>query len=89
MLAAVIYLSDFRETLEALMAAGSDKEQNSTTTDQNGRSAGIALALTVAALAAVGAGIAIQQFLERRLSKPELARLKFYRYLRERGRLES
>jgi hypothetical protein len=47
------------------------------------------LALALAAIAAVGAGLAIQQILDRRLSGPELARLKFYRYLRERGHLES
>ena len=47
------------------------------------------LALALAALAALGASIAVQQILERRLTKPEKARLKFYRYLRERGHLES
>lgn len=53
------------------------------------RSSGLGLALALAALAAVGAGIAVQQLLDRRLSKPEVQRLKFYRYLREKGRLES
>ena len=53
------------------------------------RSSSLGIALALAALAAVGAGIAIQQILDQRLSKPEIARLKFYRYLRERGRLES
>jgi hypothetical protein len=45
--------------------------------------------LILAALAAVGAGFAIAQILERRLTRPEIARLKFYRYLREKGHLES
>ena len=53
------------------------------------RASALGIALTVAALAAIGAGIAVQQMLDRRLTKPERARLKFYRYLRERGRLES
>ncbi len=53
------------------------------------RSSTLGIALALAALAAVGAGIAIQQILNQRLSKPEIARLKFYRYLRERGHLES
>lgn len=49
------------------------------------------LGLTVAlvALAALGVGLAVQQVRERKLSKPEMARLKFYRYLREKGHLES
>jgi hypothetical protein len=71
------------------MAAWSDREQRSTTTGRQDRSSSVGLAVALAALAAVGAGIAIQQILERRLSKPEVARLRFYRYLRERGRLES
>jgi hypothetical protein len=53
------------------------------------RPSGFGLAVTLAALAAVGVGLAYTQLRERRLSKPEVARLKFYRYLRERGRLES
>lgn len=53
------------------------------------RGSGVALALALTALAAVGAGIAVQQLMSRRLSKPEVARLKFYRYLRQKGRLES
>jgi hypothetical protein len=57
--------------------------------DPSGRGSGLGLAIALTALAAVGAGIAIQQILDRRLSKPEVARLKFYRYLREKGRLES
>jgi hypothetical protein len=82
-------LADFRESMEEQMAAAPDRQQDFRTTDQHGRSTGFALAVALAALAAVGAGIAIQQVLERRLSKPEVARLRFYRYLRERGRLES
>ena len=53
------------------------------------RGSGLGLALALAALAAIGAGIAIQQMMDRRLSAPEMARLKFYRYLHEKGRLES
>lgn len=54
---------------------------------RRGPAVGVAVAL--AALAAVATGIAVQQILERRLSRPEVARLKFLRYLREHGRLES
>jgi hypothetical protein len=71
------------------MPAWPDREQPSTINGRQDRSSSVGLALALAALAAVGAGIAIQQILERRLSKPEVARLRFYRYLRERGRLES
>jgi len=53
------------------------------------RNSGLGLAIALTAVAAVGAGIAIQQILDRRLTKPEVARLRFYRYLREKGRLES
>lgn len=59
------------------------------TNESTERGSGLGLAIALTALAAVGAGIAIQQILDRRLSKPEVARLKFYRYLREKGRLES
>ena len=65
------------------------EEHNEELTSKADRSSGIGLAIALTALAAVGAGIAIQQILDRRLSKPEVARLKFYRYLREKGRLES
>jgi F0F1-type ATP synthase membrane subunit c/vacuolar-type H+-ATPase subunit K len=71
------------------MADHADWDQDSSTTERAGSGSNVGLALALAALAALGAGIAIQQLLERRLSKPELARLKFYRYLRERGHLES
>jgi hypothetical protein len=70
------------------MSAGYGWE-NETATEGVERSANLGIALALGALAALGAGIAIQQILTRRLSKPEIARLKFYRYLRERGRLES
>lgn len=69
------------------MTEGYGREQHSS--DQTESGSGLGLALVLAALAALGAGIAIQQILDRRLSKPEVARLRFYRYLRERGRLES
>jgi F0F1-type ATP synthase membrane subunit c/vacuolar-type H+-ATPase subunit K len=71
------------------MAAESDNQQESSAPEAQEHSTSIGLALALAALAAIGAGIAIQQIFERRLSKPEVARLKFYRYLRERGRLDS
>ena len=71
------------------MAAGSDEEQESVPTDERKHSSNVGLAVALAGLAALGACIAVQQLLERRLSKPEVARLRFYRYLRERGRLES
>jgi hypothetical protein len=71
------------------MAAASDSEQGSTPSDKHQHSSNVGLAVALAGLAALGACIAVQQFYVRRLSKPEVARLKFYRYLRERGRLES
>jgi len=71
------------------MGEDSGWEQDATAEQKAGSTSNLGLALALAALAAVGAGIAIQQILDRRLSKPEIARLKFYRYLRERGILES
>jgi F0F1-type ATP synthase membrane subunit c/vacuolar-type H+-ATPase subunit K len=71
------------------MADDSGWDEDSSTTQRAANGSNVGLAVALAALAALGAGIAIQQLLERRLSKPELARLKFYRYLRERGHLES
>lgn len=71
------------------MGPESDPEQQSNAAVQVGRHSSVGLALALAALAAVGAGIAVQQMLDRRLSRPERARLRFYRYLRERGHLES
>jgi hypothetical protein len=65
------------------------EETNDQQTDKTDRGSGFGLAIALTALAAVGAGLAIQQILDRRLSKPEVARLRFYRYLREKGRLES
>lgn len=53
------------------------------------RGAGLGLVVALAAVAAVGAGVVIQQMMDRRLSRTELARLRFLRYLRERGHLES
>ena len=70
------------------MDVGSGWEQEPSSA-KGERGSGLGLALALAALAAVGAGIAIQQMMDRRLTKPELARLRFYRYLRERGILES
>jgi hypothetical protein len=75
--------------LEDAMADGSGWETPETPTDIPEHGAGLGLVVALAALAAVGAGIAIQQIMQRRLSKGEIARLKFYRYLRERGHLES
>jgi hypothetical protein len=57
--------------------------------DRSRRGTGIGLVVALAALAAIGAGVVIQQILERRLSRREVARLRFLRYLRERGHLES
>jgi hypothetical protein len=54
-----------------------------------GHAPGLGLAIALAALAAAGAGLVLLQLLEKRLSKPERARLRFYKYLRERGHLES
>jgi hypothetical protein len=67
------------------MAAEHDSEQ----TESRSQMGTLRVAIALAMLAAVGTGIAITQILERRLTKPEIARLKFYKYLRERGRLES
>jgi hypothetical protein len=67
--------------------SGFNQSESATETQEHGTGLGLAVAL--AALAAVGAGLAIQQIIRRRLSKPEINRLKFYRYLRERGHLES
>jgi hypothetical protein len=71
------------------MADESDVEESRVRSDEISRNAGLGMAVALAALAAVGAGIAIQQILQRRLSKNEIERLKFLRYLRERGHLES
>lgn len=71
------------------MSDKSEWDLEASTTQRATGGSNVGLAVALAALAALGAGIAIQQLLERRLSKPELARLKFYRYLRERGHLES
>jgi hypothetical protein len=68
------------------MSSGSDENEVMTA---HGRGPSIGVAVALAALAAVATGIAVQQILERRLSRPEVARLKFLRYLREHGRLES
>ncbi|MGH2448748.1 MAG: hypothetical protein ACRDFS_09145 [Chloroflexota bacterium] len=65
-----------------------DRQQ---TDDREGTAHGstVGLALAAGALAALGIGLVVQQIMDRRLSRPEVARLKFYRYLRERGHLES
>ena len=67
--------------------SGVNESRASVQSEETGTGLGLAVAL--GALAAIGAGIAIQQIIRRRLSKPEMNRLKFYRYLRERGHLES
>lgn len=71
------------------MSTESDSELEAGTSTVAARRTSLGIALGLAALAAVGTGIAIQQILERRLSRNEVARLKFLRYLRERGHLES
>ena len=53
------------------------------------RGAHVGLVVALAAVSALGAGVLIQQMLDRRLSRTEVARLRFLRYLRERGHLES
>ena len=71
------------------MAAQNGWRHEARANEKAGPSSNLGLALALAALAALGAGIALQQIMERRLTKPEKARLRFYRYLRERGHLES
>jgi F0F1-type ATP synthase membrane subunit c/vacuolar-type H+-ATPase subunit K len=71
------------------MADDSSSEELGTGLETEDNGTGLGLAVALAALAAIGAGLAIQQIIRRRLSKPEMNRLKFYRYLRERGHLES
>ncbi|GAC1444102.1 MAG: hypothetical protein NVSMB52_03090 [Chloroflexota bacterium] len=71
------------------MTQDSEGDQEQKVADYAAKGPGIALALVLGVVAAVGAGLLIQQILERRLSKPELMRLRFYRYLREHGHLES
>jgi hypothetical protein len=71
------------------MGTEPDRDQTVSTAAGSERPGTLGLAIALAALAAVGVGIAVQQALDRRLTTPEKARLKFYRYLRERGRLES
>jgi len=71
------------------MAAGSEDEKGSAAPEGREHSSNVSLAVALAAVAALGVCFAIQQILERRLSKPAVARLKFYKYLRERGRLDS
>jgi hypothetical protein len=66
-----------------------DEDNGSSNSEVSEGRSNLGLVLALAALAAIGAGVAIQQLLERRLSKPEVARLRFYRYLREKGHLES
>jgi hypothetical protein len=71
------------------MSTGERWDQESATTQGKVGPSSLGLTLGLAALAAVGAALTIQQIMSRRLSKPEVARLKFYRYLRERGHLDS
>lgn len=71
------------------MSEHSAWDEDTVSQETTGSTSTVGVAVALAALAAVGAGIVIQQILSRRLSKPEMARLKFYRYLRERGILES
>jgi hypothetical protein len=71
------------------MTAHDEQANENSVTDPGMSSGSLRVALVLAAMAAVGAGFAISQLFERRLSKPEIARLKFYRYLREKGHLES
>jgi hypothetical protein len=72
-----------------MMADEMDMQGSTQPTESEENGSGLGLALALAALAAIGAGLAIQQIVRRRLSKPEIARLRFYKYLRELGHLES
>jgi hypothetical protein len=71
------------------MAEHNGWERGPEISQQEGRPSRVGMALILSALALVGVAIAFQQFLERRLTKPQKARLRFYKYLRERGHLES
>jgi len=85
-------LEHFETCREVAVPDESNREQESAVSDAAAKAklpSGVGLAVGLAALAAVAAGIAIQQIYERRLSKPEMARLRFYRYLREKGHLDS
>ena len=59
------------------------------TSQREERGVSLRLAFLLAAFAALSVGIAVRQILDRRLTRPEKARLRFYRYLREKGHLES
>ena len=59
------------------MSAEYEPESDPSIPEPSSASPGIGVALALAALAALGAGIAVSQLLDRRLSKPEIARLKF------------
>jgi hypothetical protein len=71
------------------MAENNGWERGPEVSEKDVRASRIGMALIVSSLALLGAAIAFQQFLERRLTKRQKARLRFYRYLRERGHLES
>jgi len=71
------------------MTDNNDEDQASSMEGTDDRIPAVGIAIALAALTVVGAGLAILQTRERRLSKLEIARLKFYRYLREKGHLES
>ena len=71
------------------MPEHNDWEEGQETGSSTENPAALVLALALAAVTAVGTGMLLQHLLERRLTTPEKARLRFYRYLREKGRLES
>ncbi|GAC1327786.1 MAG: hypothetical protein NVS2B16_18420 [Chloroflexota bacterium] len=71
------------------MSEGYGGDEDRVASTHSEQTPGVGLAVALAVVAALGAGIAVSQLLGRRLSKPEIARLKFYKYLRERGHLES
>jgi hypothetical protein len=71
------------------MAEHNGWEHGPEISEKGGRASRMSMALILSTLALLGAAIAFQQFLERRLTKPQKARLRFYKYLRDRGHLES
>jgi hypothetical protein len=65
------------------------QEQSSASGTPDGRPSALRIAVGLGLLTFAGASLAVWQIMEKRLNKKEKARLRFYRYLREKGRLES
>jgi predicted RNA polymerase sigma factor len=68
---------------------GGRHQPSSTSQTHDRHVSALRIVVGLSLLTVAGAGLAIWQAMERRLSKREKARLRFYRYLREKGRLES